>query len=164
MSWLTALLSAPSRWRIWYAIPFLAYVCCYALGPPDLEVASNVLLIALFGICVVGEGPLFLAASLVMIASWAFGFIDGPFAAMYAFMSAESTPPGRVNVIQLQPLSGSKDGGAIGHRRGRRLSRSSLYDDPQVIQHIFGAITAWQAEAANYRAPRQERHAQDGYT
>ena len=51
------------------------------------------LLIALFGICVVGEGPLFLAASLVMIASWAFGFIDGPFAAMYAFMWRNLLPP-----------------------------------------------------------------------
>jgi hypothetical protein len=138
---LTTWLTAVSRWRGWYALPVLAYILCYAFIP-DVEAASNALILLLFVIVTVGGLPLFIAAFFLMTASLAFGW-DGPFACLFAFMSAESTPPGNVNVIQLQPPSrvGIADSD---QRRKRQLIHSSLYGHPEVICHILRGIHDWQ--------------------
>jgi hypothetical protein len=143
---ITTWLTTASRWRGWYALPVLAYIGCYIVIP-DIEAASNALLLLLFVIVAVAGVPLFIATSLVMTASLTFGW-DSPLASLFAFMSAESTPPGSVHVIQLQPSPkpGATDSG---QRRKRRLVHSSLYDDPQVIHHVLTGIRAWRDDVAS---------------
>jgi hypothetical protein len=145
-SLLTTWLTAVSRWPGWIAIPILAGIGFYIYNP-NIEANSAFFLLMIIAFFVVAAIPLFIATWLVMTASLAFGS-DGPLASMFAFMSAESTPPGRISVIQLEPLPerGMMHGGL---RRKRRLAHSSLYDDAQVIDHVITAIRAWRDNFAD---------------
>jgi hypothetical protein len=134
-------LTAASKWRGWVAFPILAFVGSYVLIS-NIEAASTVAILLPSAIVFVFALPLFLVALFMMTAALPFG-TDGPLASIFAFMSAEATPPGRVDVVQLQPLSPEMAAGG-GSRRRRGMSHSSLYDDPAVISHIAAVVRQWQ--------------------
>ncbi|WP_250399609.1 hypothetical protein [Streptomyces cellostaticus] len=73
-----------------------------------------------------------LGGVMVLLAgSLGFGLEDGPFVSIFASVSVEDTPPGRIAVQLLRHSTSSKKLG---------LSHSRLYDDPEAIEIISKAI------------------------
>lgn len=65
--------------------------------------------------------------------------LDGPAASLFAFVSAEATPPGHHAVLQRAPI---KD------LDRKRLAHSSLYDDPEVIGWVVDHVRKATAAAS----------------
>jgi len=104
----------------------------------DLGAAGNFLTIAA-GVIVVFLIILSIGVTAVLFfASLTYGF-DGPAFSLFAFVSAESTPPGTPQVLQLGPRSWMYSFG---------LAHSSLYDDPDVIAKIIQHIDREQGKGA----------------
>ena len=129
--WLAATaarLSRPQSWMRLYGALAAAGLGMALLSRPDLE--EVVYYVLVIGINVAGLLSLALVSAPALL-SLSHG-ADGPTTSLFAFVSAEATPPGRHLVIQRPIRDATKQG----------LSHSSLYDDEQVLGWVIDHVTS----------------------
>ena len=117
-----ARLSRPQAWMRLYGVLATAGVILSLLSSPDLEEFVFIALLIGINVACLLSMALVSAPALLNLSHG----LDGPTTTLFAFVSAEATPPGRHAVLQ-RPLKDPKKEG---------LSHSSLYDDKDVIRWV----------------------------
>lgn len=129
--WLSASaarLSRPQTWTAIYGVLAAAGLALAALAEPNLEEAFFLALVLAINAAGLLSMVLVSAPALLSLSHG----LDAPTTSLFAFVTAEATPPGQHVVIQ-RPI---RDAAARG------LSHSSLYDDPQVIAWVIDHVTS----------------------
>ncbi|MGV9671705.1 hypothetical protein ACWDPV_14100 [Gordonia sp. NPDC003504] len=139
--WVTRVATSVADSKYLLVIPAAAYFLPFIFFN-DIEGISNLLLVALSALIVLYAIPLLIATLFVMTASLAFGG-DGPFSSLFSLLSAETTPPGDVQLVQIPSERQAANSLDSEPRRKWQLVHSKIYNDPSVIDRIVAQTIEW---------------------